>query len=54
MVEREDFAFKVDIEYERLPSFCSACKSIGHSLGECRHNSSKQSNKDNVKKKVTT
>lgn len=36
LVERKDFAFFVRIEYERLPEFCSSCKMIGHSLGNCR------------------
>lgn len=36
LVEREGFAFFVDIEYERLPLFCYSCGIIGHSLVECR------------------
>lgn len=38
MVEREDFAFYVDLEYERLPQFCSHCHSIGHSIANCKKN----------------
>lgn len=33
LVEREAYAFFVEIEYERLPSFCSSCQTIGHSNG---------------------
>ena len=36
MVEREGFAFPVVIEYERLPEFCTHCKSIGHHVTSCR------------------
>lgn len=28
--------FFVGIEYERLPSFCSECQTIGHMTSECR------------------
>jgi len=30
LVERPDFAFQVDVEYEWLCPFCSHCKMIGH------------------------
>ena len=30
LVEREGFAFFVDVIYERLPLFCSSCKIVGH------------------------
>lgn len=40
LVEREGYAFFVDIEYERLPQFFSHCHSIGHSLSNCKRNSS--------------
>jgi len=36
LVERPDFAFVVDVEYEWLPQFCSHCKMIGHELAQCR------------------
>lgn len=36
LVEREGFAFFVGIEYERLPLCCFFCKSIGHSLSNCK------------------
>jgi len=35
MVEREGFAFPVEIEYEGLPEFCTHCKSIGHDVTYC-------------------
>jgi len=36
MVEREGYAFLVEIEYEGLPDFCTHCKSIGHNIASCR------------------
>ena len=35
LVERLDFAFVADVEYEWLPQFCSHCKVIGHELAQC-------------------
>ncbi|XP_058775347.1 uncharacterized protein LOC131649612 [Vicia villosa] len=35
-VEREDFAFLVNVEYENLPLFCSHCHNIGHSFSSCK------------------
>jgi len=35
MVEREGFVFPIAIEYERLPDFCTHCKSIGHNVNSC-------------------
>lgn len=35
MVEREDFAFYVIVEYEKLPGFCAYCQSIRHTLQNC-------------------
>jgi hypothetical protein len=35
LVEREGFAFKVEVQYERLPLFCQHCYSIGHSVSSC-------------------
>jgi len=32
LVERSDFAFVADVEYEWLPPFCSHYKMIGHEL----------------------
>ena len=36
LVERLDFAFVADAEYEWIPPFCSHCKMIGHELAQCR------------------
>jgi hypothetical protein len=36
LVERDDFAFMVEIQYERLPLFCRHCYSIGHNITTCR------------------
>jgi len=35
LVERSNFAFVADVEYEWLPPFCSHCKMIGHELTQC-------------------
>jgi hypothetical protein len=32
LVERNDFDFYVDIDYEKIPPFCNSCQIIGHSL----------------------
>lgn len=45
LVKHDDFTFLfVGIEYDKLPSFCSRCQSIGHSLSICK----KQAGKENV------
>ena len=36
LVEREGFAFKVEVQYERRPLFCHHCYSIGHNVLSCR------------------
>lgn len=36
MVEKEDFAFPISIEYEGLPKFYTHCKSTGHNVTFCR------------------
>jgi len=35
LVERPNFAFVADVEYEWLPPFCFHCKMIGHELAQC-------------------
>ncbi|MCH84492.1 NBS resistance protein [Trifolium medium] len=35
MVEREGFAFFVQVVYENLPDFCNHCQTIGHSVAAC-------------------
>lgn len=42
--KRNDLSFYVYIDYERLPSFCSFCKLIGHSNDNCRKNDNGPSN----------
>jgi len=37
IVERKDFDFYVDVEYEKLPSFCNSCKIIRHSFKNCKY-----------------
>jgi len=36
LVEREGFAFKVEVQYERRQLFCHHCYSIGHNVSTCR------------------
>jgi hypothetical protein len=35
-VEREQFAFDIEIEYENPPYFCFTCNCIGHSSDHCK------------------
>ncbi|KAK2440163.1 hypothetical protein QL285_011605 [Trifolium repens] len=35
-VEREKFAFDIEIEYENPPYFCFTCNFIGHSSDHCK------------------
>lgn len=35
MVEREGFAFSVEVTYEWLLDFCSYCKNNGHNIANC-------------------
>lgn len=39
-MERVGFAFCIEIEYERLPEFCSAYHGIGHSISNCERRTS--------------
>jgi hypothetical protein len=36
IVERNDFEFYVDVEYENIPPFCNSCHIIGHSINNCK------------------
>jgi len=36
LVERDGYAFMVEIQYERRPLFCHHCYSIGHNISNCR------------------
>ncbi|CAJ2679212.1 unnamed protein product [Trifolium pratense] len=37
LVERNDFDFYVDAEYENIPPFCNSCQIIGHSVNNCKY-----------------
>jgi hypothetical protein len=37
LVERKDYAFFVEFEFENMPGFCSYCKKVGHFVNECKH-----------------
>lgn len=45
MVEREGYAFPVEIECKGLPDFCTHCKSIGHNVISCQWLHPKKSEK---------
>jgi hypothetical protein len=36
LVERKDYAFFVEFEYENLPEVCSHCLKIGHHVDSCK------------------
>jgi len=53
MVEREGFAFPMEVEYEWLPELCSHCHILGHSVTNCRWLLSEKDlnlHRDNTKK----
>ncbi|XP_058763484.1 uncharacterized protein LOC131636917 [Vicia villosa] len=51
LVERIGFAFFVDIEYEKLPDFCTFCCCIGHSFNNCKRKEVKKDlSKENEKR----
>ncbi|XP_045802493.1 uncharacterized protein LOC123896099 [Trifolium pratense] len=55
LVEREGYAFFVDIDYENLPYFCEHCCCIGHSIDKCRNvNNKAKDQKKNVFGDVNT
>jgi len=35
IVERDGFAFPVEVVYERMPDFCTHCQNIGHVVQDC-------------------
>jgi hypothetical protein len=36
LVERDDFDFKLEVVYERMPEFCSHCQVTGHDISVCK------------------
>jgi hypothetical protein len=60
LVERNDFDFYVDVEYENIPPFCNSCQIIGHSVNNCKYQtprataSSTTANKPKVRPIVNT
>jgi len=42
LVERDGYAFPVEVQYERQPSFCTHCMFIGHSIQQCKKIGAKQ------------
>jgi len=36
LVKRDGFAFPVEVQYERRPSFCSHCRFLGHTIQQCK------------------
>ncbi|XP_019429685.1 PREDICTED: uncharacterized protein LOC109337219 [Lupinus angustifolius] len=56
LVERDNFAFFVAIEYENLPAFCHHCQAIGHTEFQCRKNTNAKADdtrKPRVKKQAS-
>lgn len=35
LVERKDYAFFVELDYENIPDFCNHCMKIGHHVDNC-------------------
>ena len=54
LVEREGFAFKVEVQYERRPLFCHHGFSIGHNVSTCRwiHPQAAKDNNDRGKQSI--
>ncbi|GAU51197.1 hypothetical protein TSUD_97700 [Trifolium subterraneum] len=46
LVEKNDFDFYVDIEYEKLPLFCNSCPIVGHSVQNCKYQAPKVTTKE--------
>jgi len=54
LVERKDYAFFVDFEYENLPDFCTHCNKIGHYIDICKFVNKPDHNADAEGKKKAT
>jgi len=56
LVEREEFAFFVDLDYDNLPEFCKYCNCIGHNQRNCKRamadNTQAEKDKQKVPKKT--
>lgn len=52
MIEREGFAFPVEVVYAKFPPICDYCGIIGHSISSCRQNSKKKDSDTVSKSKV--
>jgi len=53
LVERENFIFDLEIEYEKRPYFCFTCNFIGHSSDHCNKDSANKIALENVVVKTT-
>ncbi|XP_058725921.1 uncharacterized protein LOC131597230 [Vicia villosa] len=51
LVERVGFSFFVDIEYEKVPEFCSYCLCIGHNVSTCKRMDSAKATEQTKQKK---
>jgi len=47
LVERNNFAFFVELDYENLPDFCTYCKKIGHYMEICKNRLNEPDNMGN-------
>jgi hypothetical protein len=36
LVERKGFAMFVELDYEKIPEYCTTCRMVGHNEGKCR------------------
>jgi len=50
LVEREGFAFNVEVVYEKQPLFCKICNKIGHKIHHCNKIGTGQENISNEAK----
>ncbi|XP_019455044.1 PREDICTED: uncharacterized protein LOC109356164 [Lupinus angustifolius] len=51
LVERERFAFFVNLEYENLLEFCNGCEAIGHMISNCRRENERETTEEVPKAK---
>ena len=52
IVERDGFAFPVEVVYERMPDFCKHCQNIGHVVQDCRWLYPREEKDSNAEKEV--